>query len=125
MLIQKPYFATACVSCGPVAVDPSETDISKGGNAEKNEYTLIKFKLKDVEDYLVAATLRPETIYGQTNLWINPSSEYVRVEVEGEKWILSREAADKLKYQKDDVTLKEDVDPLEIILRMPQELKEK
>ncbi len=115
LLIQKPYFATACVSCGPVAVDPSETDISKGGNAEKNEYTLIKFKLKDVEDYLVAATLRPETIYGQTNLWINPSSEYVRVEVEGEKWILSREAADKLKYQKDDVTLKEDVDPLEII----------
>jgi leucyl-tRNA synthetase len=113
LLIQKPYFATACVSCGPVAVDPSETDISKGGTAEKNEYTLLKFKFG--EDNLIAATLRPETIYGQTNLWMNPDAEYVRVEVEGENWIISKEAADKLKYQKDDVILKEDVKPEQFI----------
>ena len=108
LLTQKPYFATACAKCGPVAVDPSETDILKGGNAEKNEYTLLKFKYGD--DYLVAATLRPETVYGQTNLWVNPEAKHVRVEVEGENWIMSEEAADKLKYQKDDVILKEDVD---------------
>jgi len=108
LLIQKPYFATACPHCGPVAVDPSETDISKGGNAEKQEYTLLKFK--HGEDYLVAATLRPETIYGQTNLWVNPSAKHVRVEVDGENWILSEEAAEKLKYQKDDLLLKEDID---------------
>ncbi len=108
LLIQKPYFATACIIHGPVAVDPSETDISKGGHAEKNEYTILKFKLGD--DYLVAATLRPETIYGQTNLWINPEIKYVRVEVEGESWIMSRESAEKLQYQKDDVLLKEDAD---------------
>ena len=113
LLIQKPYFATACIVHGPVAVDPSETDISKGGNAEKNEYTLLKFKLN--EDYLVTATLRPETVYGQTNLWINPEANYIRVEVEGENWIMSREAADKLKYQKDDVLLKEDVDVKDLI----------
>jgi len=113
LLIQKPYFATACVICGPVAVDPSETDISRGGNAEKNEYTLLKFKLG--EDSLVAATLRPETIYGQTNLWINPDANYVRVEVNEENWILSKEAADKLKYQKDEVILKEDIDPINLI----------
>ncbi|MBU1974138.1 MAG: leucine--tRNA ligase, partial [Nanoarchaeota archaeon] len=106
--VQKPYFATACIEHGPVAVDPSETDISKGGNAEKNEYTLLKFKIDN--DYLIAATLRPETIYGQTNLWVNPEAEHIRVEVEGEKWIISKEAAEKLKYQKDDVLLKEDVD---------------
>jgi len=108
LLIQKPYFAAACVVHGPVAVDPSETDISKGGNAEKNEYTLLKFRLDD--SYLVAATLRPETIYGQTNLWINPEGSYVKVEVEGENWIMSREAAGKLVYQKDDVLLKEDIE---------------
>lgn len=103
LLVQKPYFATACVNCGPVAVDPSETDISKGGNAEKNEYTLLKFKLG--EDYLVAATLRPETVYGQTNLWVNPVIKYVRVKVEGQQWILSEEAAEKLSYQKDAVVV--------------------
>ncbi|PIN73669.1 leucine--tRNA ligase [Candidatus Woesearchaeota archaeon CG10_big_fil_rev_8_21_14_0_10_45_16] len=113
LLTQKPYFATACPVHGPVAVDPSETDISKGGNAEKNEYTLLKFKLGN--DRLVAATLRPETMYGQTNLWINPEGHYVRVAVDGEDWIMSRLAADKLKFQKDDVILKEDVDPKKLI----------
>ncbi|MDP3734275.1 MAG: class I tRNA ligase family protein, partial [Nanoarchaeota archaeon] len=116
LLLQKPYFATACIIHGPVAVDPSETDISKGGNAEKQEYTLLKFKLDD--DYLVAATLRPETIYGQTNLWINPDASYVRVDVDGERWIMSREAAEKLRYQKENMLLKEDVNPREIIGRM-------
>jgi leucyl-tRNA synthetase len=52
LLIQKPYFAPACVECGPVAVDASETDLSKGGSAETNEYTLLKFKCGDL--YLVA-----------------------------------------------------------------------
>ncbi|MDP3989929.1 MAG: leucine--tRNA ligase [archaeon] len=113
LLIQKPYFATSCIKCGPVAVDPSETDISKGGNAEKVEYTLLKFKFNDV--YLVAATLRPETIYGQTNLWINPDGEYVKVQVENEDWIISKDAADKLQYQKDDVLLKEDIDPKKLL----------
>lgn len=117
LLVQKPYFATACIKDGPVAVDPSETDISKGGNAEKQEFTLLKFKLGT--DFLVAATLRPETIYGQTNLWINPDAEYVRVQVGketgNEHWILSKEAAEKLRYQKEDVLLKEDVDPKSFI----------
>ncbi|MCK5309902.1 MAG: class I tRNA ligase family protein, partial [Thermoplasmata archaeon] len=45
MLTQKPYYGTACMNCGPVAVDASETDISKGGNAEKLEWTLLKFEM--------------------------------------------------------------------------------
>ena len=27
--------------------------------------------------YLVAATLRPETMYGQTNCWVKPDMTYV------------------------------------------------
>lgn len=115
LLVQKPYFATACVQCGPVAVDPSETDISKGGNAEKQEFTLLKFQYGN--DFLVAATLRPETIFGQTNLWINPDAVYVKVQVENEHWIMSLPAAEKLKYQKENLLLKEDVDPKKIIGR--------
>ncbi len=107
LLVQKPYFATACPVCGPVAVDPSETDISRGGKAEKVEYTLLKFKIGN--DFLVAATLRPETVFGQTNLWVNPEVQHVRVEVNGEKWIISKEAAEKLKCQKDNVLLTEDI----------------
>lgn len=113
LLVQKPYFATACVVDGPVAVDPSETDLSKGGNAEKQEFTLLKFKFGS--SFLIAATLRPETIYGQTNLWINPTAKYVQVQVEGENWIISEAAAEKLPFQKDDVLLKEDIDPKSLL----------
>ncbi len=102
LLIQKPYFAAACIEHGPVAIDPSETDISKGGHAEMLEYTLLKFALDD-ERMLVAATLRPETVFGLTNFWVNPDVEYVDVKVEGEVWVVSRAAAEKLKFQKDDV----------------------
>lgn len=101
LLIQKPYYGTACVKCGPVAVDPSEADISKGGTAEKNEYTLLKFKHND--KFIICATLRPETVFGQTNLWIDPEVEYAIIQVNTEQWICSKQCAIKLKYQKDNV----------------------
>jgi leucyl-tRNA synthetase len=101
LLMQKPYYAPACPSCGPVAVDPSETDLSKGGNAETQEYTLLKFRCGDV--FLVAATLRPETVYGQVCFWVNPDVEYAKVSYKGETWIVSPEAAEKLSFQKDGV----------------------
>ncbi|MBS3782354.1 MAG: leucine--tRNA ligase [Candidatus Thermoplasmatota archaeon] len=104
LLTQKPYFGTECVECGPVAVDPSETDLSKGGNAEKQEFTLLKFEYGD--RYVTAATLRPETVFGQTNLWVDPNIEYNIVEVDGEEWIMSEDAMKKLTYQKNLVEVK-------------------
>ena len=63
------------------------------------EYSLIKFKLKNENVIIPVATLRPETIFGVTNVWINPNEEYTRVLVnETENWILSRSAAKKLEY---------------------------
>jgi leucyl-tRNA synthetase len=99
LLIQKPYFAPACVECGPVAVDASETDLQKGGNAETVEYSLLKFRCGNM--FLIAATLRPETVYGQTNFWVNPDAEYVKVRRDGEIWVISRPSYEKMKYQKD------------------------
>ena len=105
LLIQKPYYAAACIEHGPVAIDASETDISKGGNAETLEYTLLKFDFADGRK-LVAATLRAETVFGLTNFWVNPEVEYVDVLVNGETWVMSRQASEKLKYQKDEVEVK-------------------
>ncbi len=101
LLIQKPYYGTACMNCGPVAVDASETDISQGGNAEKQLWTLLKFRMG--EEYVIAATLRPETVYGQTNFWVNPDVEYVKLKVGNDIWIVSAEAAEKLSFQMDDI----------------------
>ena len=103
LLKQGEYYATVCENCGAVAVDPSESDISSGGTAEKNEYVLLKFKgqINGKEIYLVAATLRPETVYGQTNLWILPDEEYAIIEINDETWVGCESFAEKLAYQYD------------------------
>ena len=113
LLIQKPYFTTTCINCGPVAVDLSETDISKGGNAEVVEYFTIKFKLEN--NVLPAATLRPETLFGVVNMWINPEINYVRASVGSEIYIISKQAAEKLKYQEESVEIIEQVSGKELI----------
>jgi leucyl-tRNA synthetase len=63
---------------------------------EIGEFTLIKFKYNNW--ILPAATLRPETVFGVTNMWLNPEVEYVKAKVNNEQWIISREAAEKLQY---------------------------
>jgi leucyl-tRNA synthetase len=71
-----------------------------------NEYTLIKFRLGD--GYIIpTATLRPETIYGATNLWVNPNIEYVKICLidKDERWIVSKEAAKKLEFLDHKVTI--------------------
>jgi len=45
------------------------------------------------------ATLRPETVYGVVNVWVNPDSELVIAKVDDENWIMSKEAAEKIKEQ--------------------------
>ena len=60
------------------------------------EYILIKFRFGD---YIIpTATLRPETLFGVTNLWVNPDTRYKKVTVDGEKWIVSAECARKLEF---------------------------
>jgi leucyl-tRNA synthetase len=61
------------------------------------EYVLVKFKFE--EQYVIpTATLRPETIFGVTNLWINPNIKYVIALVNNEKWIITKDAAKKLEF---------------------------
>ena len=60
------------------------------------EYILIKFRY---EKYIIpTATLRPETIFGVTNLWINPQVTYKIASVDNETWIVSTECARKLEF---------------------------
>ena len=66
-----------------------------------NEYTVIKFKSGgDDGNFIIlpAATLRPETLFGVTNLWVNPDVDYVQAQVDGQSWIISKEAARKLEF---------------------------
>lgn len=84
----------------------TDHDLLDGEGVRIVEYTLVKYEL-DGKIYLPAATLRPETIYGVTNLWVNPEAEYVEAEVDGERWIVSRAALEGLGHQMDVGTEKE------------------
>ncbi|MBI4154315.1 leucine--tRNA ligase, partial [Candidatus Woesearchaeota archaeon] len=77
-------------------------DRLQGEGESPVEYILIKFRLGDA--FLPAATLRPETVYGVTNIWLNPHADYVKIDVGGEKWIVAREAVIKIKDQFKDVS---------------------
>ncbi len=57
---------------------------------------LIKFKLDDF--VFPITTLRPETIFGITNLWVNPNTVYKKVTVDDETWIVSEECAKKIEF---------------------------
>ncbi len=72
---------------------------AEGEGEVPQEFTLLKFPVEGEDFMLIAATLRPETVFGQTNLWVNPKIEYVKAKVNNEIWVLSNEAANKLKDQ--------------------------
>ncbi|XP_026090061.1 leucine--tRNA ligase, cytoplasmic-like [Carassius auratus] len=86
-------------------------DRQTGEGVGPQEYTLIKMKM--VEPYpaklsglqgkrifLVAATLRPETMFGQTNCWIRPDMKYIIFETaSGELFISTQRSARNMSYQ--------------------------
>lgn len=91
----------------------ADHDRSSGEGVQPQEYILIKMRLLRLPNipnaeeifgdrpvYLPAATLRPETMYGQTNCWVLPSGEYAAFELSGgEIFISSRHAARNMAYQ--------------------------
>jgi leucyl-tRNA synthetase len=90
-----------------------EDDI-KDGDQDKvslSEMTYILFELKNKKnEFIAVATLRPDALFGTTNLWINSSGDYVRCSVqngEGKEqiWIVDKQAIVKLEHQYDYVKI--------------------
>ncbi|XDV39278.1 hypothetical protein PO909_008541 [Leuciscus waleckii] len=86
-------------------------DRQTGEGIGPQEYTLIKMKivepypaklsvLKDKKIFLVAATMRPETMFGQTNCWIRPDMKYIIFETaSGDLFISTQRSARNMSYQ--------------------------
>ena len=93
----------------------ADHDRSCGEGLGPQEYTLIKLRLldgdkvpasikkllsEDKKIFLVAATLRPETMYGQTNCYIHPNGIYGLYEMKNnEIYIASKHAIINMAYQ--------------------------
>ena len=102
------------VWCPKCQSPTGDHDRQVGEGVTPEEYTLIKFRLNE-ETFLPAATFRPETIYAVTNMWINPEATYVEAAVDKEKWIISEDAAEKLKEQGRQVEIKRKLKGKELI----------
>ncbi|XP_043077704.1 LOW QUALITY PROTEIN: leucine--tRNA ligase, cytoplasmic-like [Puntigrus tetrazona] len=86
-------------------------DRQTGEGVGPQEYTLIKMKivepypaklsgLKGKRCFLVAATLRPETMFGQTNCWIRPDMKYIIFETtSGDLFISTQRSARNMSFQ--------------------------
>lgn len=77
------------------------------------EYILVKFHLDDM--IIPTATLRPETIFGVTNLWINPQIKYKKIKVNDEIWIVSPECAYKLEFLNKTITVISEISGSELV----------
>ena len=98
----------------PEEMNPvGDHDLLEGEGVAINELTLVKFKIGD--DYLVAATFRPETLFGATNLWLNPDEEYIRIKIYDESWIITKKAFDNIIHQKKDAVIESNIDANELI----------
>ncbi|MEM2082134.1 MAG: leucine--tRNA ligase, partial [Candidatus Bathyarchaeia archaeon] len=99
-----------CPSCrNPVGQHDTQGDVEP----EIIEFTVIKFESDGI--VLPTATLRPETIFGVTNLWVNPDGVYVRAKVGREVWIVSEEASGKLPHLNFDVEVIERIPGRELV----------
>lgn len=89
----KPIPPRLCHLCSFAVFSPldgqpcADHDRASGEGVGPQEYTLIKMKALELPGklaalqgkgtvYLMAATLRPETMYGQTNCWALPDGDY-------------------------------------------------
>lgn len=87
-------------------------DRSSGEGIGPQEYTLVKLKVisetlseklqkfNDKPMFLVAATLRPETMYGQTNVWVRPDMKYIIFKnTSDEYFVCTARAGRNMSYQ--------------------------
>ncbi|PIY60386.1 leucine--tRNA ligase [Candidatus Woesearchaeota archaeon CG_4_10_14_0_8_um_filter_47_5] len=95
-----------CPSCNNPISDHARVE---GEGENPQEFTLLKFRYQDDNTFLVAATMRPETVFGQTNMWVDPDIIYVKAKVDNEYWIMSTECTEKLKLLEHTVDIVEEV----------------
>jgi len=98
----------------PVGVVDTQGDVEP----DIGESYLVKFRKDDV--IYPTSTLRPETVFGVTNLWINPDATYVRAKVDGELWVVIKEAVEKLQHQNHKVTIEREIPASELLWKIVQ-----
>ncbi len=94
LLVKDYKIVPFCVRCGtPI----SSHEVAQGYETVTDRSVTIKFKVKELENtYLLAWTTTPWTLPGNVALAVGPKVVYVEAEVNGEKYILAKDLAEKV-----------------------------
>ena len=109
-VVKGEHPVTWCPKCNNPIGDHARLE---GEGITPEEIILLKFKFNG--KILPAATYRVETVFGVTNMWMNPDVKYIEVEVDDEVWIISPVAAQKLTNQKHNIKIIREVETEELI----------
>jgi leucyl-tRNA synthetase len=90
-------------------------DRLEGEGARIVDFVVLKFYSKKHNAFFLPATLRPETIYGVTNMFIHPKAKYVKATINNEQVIIAKEVLIKFKDQKFNLTHIEEIPVEELI----------
>ena len=93
-------------------------DRMEGEGVSPEEFNLLKFEVEGgggKRRWLVAGTLRPETVFGATNLWVHPDGRYVNADVDGERWVVSRSAVTRLSEQQHEAKVVDEFSGTELL----------
>ncbi len=106
-LIEKGTYPVPWDPVEEVPVSPHDT---KGFKPIKiGSFFLLLFELGP--NLYLPAALRPETAFGVTNIWINPKAEYSILDVDGKRFVVSRKAAYKMRFQLENAMEVGPIDP--------------
>ena len=88
-----------------------EDDIKDGDIDKVSVQEMIYILFRDVEEdvYFCVATLRPDALFGTSNLWVDPSHDILKVKVNEQVWYVNKAVYDKLVYQFDSVEIIEEL----------------
>jgi leucyl-tRNA synthetase len=91
----------------PVVWDPVENtpvgdhDRKEGEGVTHKDFIWAKYRMTDSDLIIMTGTTRPDALYGQSNLWVDPEGDYVIVKVLDEKWVVGKDVVGKIKNQYD------------------------
>ncbi|MGM0396880.1 MAG: isoleucine--tRNA ligase [Bacillota bacterium] len=82
-----------CARCG---TGLASHEVALGYEEIKTETVIVKFKLKDREEFILAWTTTPWTLPSNVCVTVNPELTYIKVKKDDEIYYLAKELADKV-----------------------------
>ncbi len=104
-----------CPSCKSPTGDH---DRLEGEGVRIVDFLLYKFYSEDLDAYFVPGTLRPETVFGVTNVFLHPDVTYVVAKVNDDRLVMAEEAVVKFMDQKFKVKVVEKLDAKDLFGKM-------